>query len=295
MILVPIEVREYEATKLRKEFKNQPDVLLPSLKLAPNAIKVVFIAYKDNGYKFFDPHTNCVLKSANVIQWYKDQTITDIISIEALLHDPKPPKKPVTKKKQFLRQPQNPMTEHSYFKLPKENQVHIALPKYAHKFLASDMVPEMYAEAMNGPFSKLWLQAILKEFQSHQENGTWTLTKHPGCFSNILNTKWVFAAKFNVEGTKILKARLVAVGCGDSNNYTIEDTYAPVCPLDIICLVISIAQVYKLKMTTVDVATVFLYGKLDQDIYLRIPEGIELDKKLFAFKLCKATWFKDIE
>lgn len=69
--------------------------------------------------------------------------------------------------------------------------------------------------------------------------------------------------KFYIDGNKIARAQLVALGNADSNNYSDEATYTLVCNPDIICLVFSIAQTYNMSITAMDVTTAFLYVLLD--------------------------------
>jgi len=46
-----------------------------------------------------------------------------------------------------------------------------------------------------------------------------------------------------------------------------------------------------MKIITLDVVTAYLYGSIiDQDIYLRIPGGLTIDKKTHALKLNKAIY-----
>ena len=54
-----------------------------------------------------------------------------------------------------------------------------------------------------------------------------------------------------------------------------------------VCIVIALAAMSKWYMTSVDVKTAFLYGKLDEELYMEQPEGFQvkgLERKVFCLK-----------
>ena len=132
-----------------------------------------------------------------------------------------------------------------------------------------------------------------KEFDSHKENETWSVVPHPGKGKNIINSKWIYSVKYGIDGEEIAKARLVAVGYADSNNYTEESIYAPVCPIDIIRLIILIAQEKNSPLIALDMTTAYLYGSLEgnieHEIYMRIPDGLNIGKS-FVLKLLRSIY-----
>lgn len=125
--------------------------------------------------------------------------------------------------------------EHSYA------SVNMVFPDQERIIFISEHIPKSYDDAIKGPGCEEWKKAINKEFDAHRENKTWVVEMHPGKGKNILNTCWLFTVKYNIEGCEIPKACLVAVGCGDRNLYTEENTYTPVCLIDVVCLIIAIA------------------------------------------------------
>ena len=42
------------------------------------------------------------------------------------------------------------------------------------------------------------------------------------------------------------------------------------------CYLISMAVKERLDMRLMDIVTTYLYGKLDNDIYIRVPEGLKI-------------------
>ena len=72
--------------------------------------------------------------------------------------------------------------------------------------------PSNYEEAMAGPDSNKWLEAMKSEIGSMYENKVWTLEVLPEGRKAIQN-KWIFKKKTDADGNvTVYKARLVAKG-----------------------------------------------------------------------------------
>ena len=72
--------------------------------------------------------------------------------------------------------------------------------------------PSNYEEAMAGPDTDKWLEAMKSEIGSMYENKVWTLTDLPDDRRAIEN-KWIFKMKTDADGNvTIYKDRLVAEG-----------------------------------------------------------------------------------
>jgi hypothetical protein len=70
----------------------------------------------------------------------------------------------------------------------------------------------MYDEAMMGPNSNKWHEAMKSEMESMYENQVWTLVELPNDRRAVEN-KWIFKKKTDADGNvTIYKARLVAKG-----------------------------------------------------------------------------------
>lgn len=75
------------------------------------------------------------------------------------------------------------------------------------------------------------------------------------------------------------KARLVIREFKDKNNYELTETYTPVSRLPLIRSFLAIANKIKFRWRQLDIETAFLYGDIDTDIFVEIPEGITDDVK----------------
>ena len=93
---------------------------------------------------------------------------------------------------------------------------------------------------------------------------------------------WVFVRKRN-ENNEIVryKARLVAQGFSQRPDIDYAETYSPVMDAITFRYLIHLAVLEGLEMHLMDVVTAYLYGSIDSDIYMKIPEGFTLPEAKF--------------
>jgi hypothetical protein len=72
------------------------------------------------------------------------------------------------------------------------------------------------------------------------------------------------------------KARLVAQGFTQRSGVDFNETYSPVMSGITFRYLISLAVQNRLSMQLMDVVTAYLYGSLDSDIYMKVPDGIHV-------------------
>ena len=89
--------------------------------------------------------------------------------------------------------------------------------------------------------------------------------------------KWVFICKRNEKNEIIrYKTQLVAQGLSQRPGIDYEETYAPVMDAITFRFLISLITKENLDMRLMDVVTTYLYGSLDNDIYMKIPERYKM-------------------
>ncbi|XP_074337413.1 uncharacterized protein LOC141674601 [Apium graveolens] len=160
--------------------------------------------------------------------------------------------------------------------------------------------PKTFNEAMTSRDVAFWKEAIQDEMVSIMNNNTWELSDLPsGC--KALGNRWIFKRKMKVDGTiDKFKARLVIQGFRQKEGIDYFDTYAPVARISTIRLLIALASIHNLVIHQMDVKTAFLNGELDEEIYIKQPEGFvmsgsehkvcKLKKSLYGLKQAPKDW-----
>lgn len=158
--------------------------------------------------------------------------------------------------------------------------------------------PECYEDATERPDANEWKKAMIDEYQSLMKNETWTLVNLPPD-RQAIKCKWVYKVKRRPDGSvERFKARLVAKGCSQKYGFDYTETYSPVARLDSLRLVLSIVAQDDLEMKHFDVRTAFLYGSLNEEIYMQQPQGFiedeskvcKLQKSLYGLKQASKCW-----
>ena len=158
----------------------------------------------------------------------------------------------------------------------------------------AEIEPETFEEAVNDPVhGAAWREAIKSEFDSLAKNQTFTVIKRMSCPAGrkLVTCKWCFEFKRDVNG-KIsrYKARLVARGFSQRPGIDYFETFAPVAKFTTLRILLMLAASADWEIHQMDVKTAFLYGDLEEVIYMELPEGIGIDNKDFVCKLQKSLY-----
>lgn len=160
--------------------------------------------------------------------------------------------------------------------------------------------PESYSEAMKSDQRNQWMEAMDCEIKALHENKTWDLEELPSGKRPISN-KWVYRVKTNADGSvDKFKARLVIKGCSQRRGVDYNQTFSPVARTSTIRSLLSVAANEGMKLQQIDVSTAFLYGDLEETIYMQQPEGHDdgsgrvcrLRKSLYGLKQAPRCWNK---
>ncbi|GJS10689.1 zinc finger, CCHC-type containing protein, partial [Tanacetum coccineum] len=136
-----------------------------------------------------------------------------------------------------------------------------------------------------------WKEAIGDEIGSIMENNTWVLSNlPPGC--KPLGCKWVFKRKMKVDGTiDNFKVQLVIQGFRQKEGINYFDTYALVARITTIRLLLALAAIHNLVINQMDVKTTFLNGDLEEEVYMKQPEGFIMPcNEHKVYKLVKSLY-----
>ncbi|UYV61480.1 hypothetical protein LAZ67_1005005, partial [Cordylochernes scorpioides] len=136
-----------------------------------------------------------------------------------------------------------------------------------------------YNEAVTGVDKENWVKAIQEEKDSLKKNETWDFVNAEEVKGKkILSSRWIFKIK---DGGHY-KARLVARG-NEQKGLDFDQTFSPVVSTISLRMLLSLSVKKNLKFKTFDVKTAFLYGYLDEEIFMYLPEGYE-DNKICRLK-----------
>ena len=102
---------------------------------------------------------------------------------------------------------------------------------------------------------------------------TWEIVNRPEK-ANIISPKWVVA----IKGDNSLRARLVAKGCSQKYGIDYEEVFLPTVNKDTLCLMLQVAVNKQYVIHQIDVKSAYLNGKIDADIYMNAPEGMQIEK-----------------
>lgn len=148
--------------------------------------------------------------------------------------------------------------------------------RYARMAKACYSEPSTYDEAINGEDGPKWRAAVDREIGSLMKNETWKVVPRGGEMREI-SCKWVFKVKTGPGGEIVChKARLVARGFSQIQGIDYDDVYAPVVHIDSIRILFAICAQFNLEYAQFDVATAFLNGEVEEELYIKPPEGVDV-------------------
>ena len=151
---------------------------------------------------------------------------------------------------------------------------------------------------MSGSNRDGWKAAMDDEIRSLIKHNVWTLEDLPEG-KHAISGRWVFRTKLNANGSvSRLKARFVARGYAQVEGVDFFETFAPVVRTETVRVLLSCAAVKDWDIKQFDIKTAFLYGPLDEEVFMLQPEGFEdgtkrvcrLRKGLYGLKQAPRQW-----
>ena len=292
--------------------------------------KTVFVGYPQGtkGYKLFDLSTKCFIRSKDVLfveerfhDFSDEQSSTVHVDLEFVYpvqDNPQVtvPDVKVTDQPEVDNQPLpvnhpvhdgqpnyqvGPNYEENFMRevehLPPKRQRNPPVRFIEEEFYAADALtadinePNNISEAWKGEHSVYWKEATDCEYDSLLSNDTWDLVPLPEG-KNVVGSRWVFKLKRNSDGSiERYKARLVAQRYSQSEGVDYQDVFSPVVRYSTIRSLLAVANIYDWEIHQMDVKTAFLQGDLEEEIYMRQPDGyIDNDKPNHVCKLKKSIY-----
>ena len=119
-----------------------------------------------------------------------------------------------------------------------------------------------------------------EEYDSLQNNETCNIVSLPSG-GNIVWCNWIYKTKITSDGpTTKYKAQLVTKGYFHVYGLEYDDTFTHVSRMDYISIFLSIVASKQWEVHHMDVKSSFLQGELEEDIYMKHPEGYTTDPSL---------------
>ena len=94
----------------------------------------------------------------------------------------------------------------------------------------------------------------------------------PGC--KAVKCRWVS----NVKSDGHYQARLVAKGFSQVEGVDYNKLFSPVVQYETVCLLLALAALEDWHLKALNIKSAYLYGNLDEEIYMEQPEGFKMEK-----------------
>src|SRR6202012_5185415 len=117
----------------------------------------------------------------------------------------------------------------------------------------------------------------------------------------VIKNRWVFDLKS--DGRK--KARLVAKGFSQVEGIDYDEIFSPVVQFETVQMMLALTALKDWHISGLDVKTAFLYGDLDEELYMEQPEGFKipgqqnkvmrLKKAIYRLKQAVLAWWRALD
>ncbi|GKA07651.1 putative ribonuclease H-like domain-containing protein, partial [Tanacetum coccineum] len=152
----------------------------------------------------------------------------------------------------------------------------------------SQVEPRSVAQALEDPS---WVDAMQEEMQQFKFQNVWVLVDLPeGKY--VIGTKWILKNKRDARGVVVRnKAKLVAQGHRQEEGIDYDEVFAPVARIEAIRLFLAFASYMGFMVYQMDVKSAFLYGRIDEEVYVTQPKGfVDPQHPKKVYKVVKALY-----
>ncbi|GJR74255.1 putative ribonuclease H-like domain-containing protein [Tanacetum coccineum] len=119
------------------------------------------------------------------------------------------------------------------------------------------------------------LHCLFEEMQQFINQQVWKLVPLPDG-KHAIGTKWILKNKRDARGIVVRnKARLVAQGHRQEEGIDYDEVFAPVARIEAIRLFLAFASYMGFLVYQLDVKSAFLYGEIEEEVYVTQPKGFE--------------------
>ncbi|GJR64146.1 putative ribonuclease H-like domain-containing protein [Tanacetum coccineum] len=161
--------------------------------------------------------------------------------------------------------------------------------------------PKKVTQALTDPS---WIEAMQDELLQFRLQKVWRLVDlHK--VKHAIGTKWVYRNKKDERGIVVRnKARLVAQGYTQEEGIDYDEVFAPVARIEAIRLFLAYASFMGFIVYQMDVKSAFLYGTIEEEVYVCQPPGFEdpqfpdkvykVEKALYGLHQAPRAWYETL-
>ena len=150
-------------------------------------------------------------------------------------------------------------------------------------------LPKTHKQAMEAD-ADAWGEAERSEFTALEEMETFELTQLPEG-KRALPTKWIYALKTDADGNIVrYKARIVVRGDLAEEGVDYYETFSPVARWESVRTFLALTTLYNLKPMQADIQVAYLSAELDEEIYIRPPDGVKRLPPGYVYRLRRSMY-----
>ncbi|GJZ36124.1 putative ribonuclease H-like domain-containing protein, partial [Tanacetum coccineum] len=169
------------------------------------------------------------------------------------------------------------------------------------KSVTEHVEPKKVIQALTDPS---WIEAMQDELLQFKLQKVWTLVNLP-YGKRAIGTKWIYKNKKDERGIVVRnKARLVAQGYTQEEIIDYDEVFAPVARIEAIRLFLAYASFKDFVVYQMDMKSAFLYGKIEEEVYVCQPLGFEdpefpdrvykVEKALYDLHQAPRAWYENL-
>ncbi|GJX78045.1 putative ribonuclease H-like domain-containing protein [Tanacetum coccineum] len=190
------------------------------------------------------------------------------------------------------------VTEHVMFSSLQQRTNHKDFKNCLFACFLSQEETKKVIQALKDPS---WIEAKQEELLQFKLQHVWTLMDLPNG-KRAIGTKWVCKNKKDERGIVIKnKARMVAQGYTQEEGIYYNEVFAPVARIEAIRLFLAYAPFKDFVVYQMDVKSTFLYGKIEEEVYVFQPPGFEdpdfpdkVEKALYGLHQAHRDWYETL-
>ncbi|GJW22269.1 reverse transcriptase domain-containing protein [Tanacetum coccineum] len=167
-------------------------------------------------------------------------------------------------------------------------------------YFLSQIEPKKVTQALTDPS---WIEAMQDELLQFRLQKVWRLVDLPKG-KHAIGTKWVYRNKKDERGIVVRnKARLVAQGYTQEEGIDYDEVFAPVARIEAIRLFFAYASFMGFIVYQMDVKSAFLYGTIEEEVYVcnllfedpQFPNKVyKVEKALYGLHQAPRAWYETL-